>query len=308
LTPKESVLLEDYLYELEGYLSKLPPSKRAKYIADNHTHICETLEKDSHKALKEILSDLGEPRLLANHILLDHGMETFSPKKKISLGKWIFISILSSTALFFISLAILVWSFTPIFKVDEKSNRVMMFGGLIDVNGTSGRIKVGNQYHFVQNKFTHSFDGSMEINKNQVDEVVINFKSGVLDISTSLDNKLSWNCKLGSEPNNEIVNIGNEIIEIDLQKTGGHSCDIAIPNEMKVTIDGEDGQLALNEVEFDTYVDMDNGQVVIAPNPEFDYKYDFTLQNGMADKLESTESPDAYEVRVYLKNGSIKRP
>jgi hypothetical protein len=308
LTTRDGEKLEEYLHKLEQHLEKLPPSVRARHIAGNYEHITQTLEKENHKSLDQILSDLGDPVLLANHYLLDHGEETFTPKKPISITKWFFITLLTSIALFFISIALLVWSFTPIFKVDEKNNRVMMFGGMIDVNGTSGRIKVGNQYHFVQNRFTHSFDGSLDINKQQIDEVVINFKSGVLDLSVSQDNKLSWDCKLESEPNDQIVNIGEEIIEIDLEKIGGHSCDVRIPNEMKVTADGDDGQITLREVEYDTYIDMNNGQVFIQGNPEFDYKYDLHVGEGTVDKFPSVNTPDAFEIKIYLENGAIKRP
>lgn len=300
----EQKMLDNYLYQLEKALKDVSPTERAQIILENQQHILEAREKFPEKSLNEILDDLGPAQKVANHYLLDRGLKTYRPNRHPFL-KWFSIMFLGSVGLVMATILVVIWKFTPLFKIDEKAQRVIILGGLIDVNGISGKIKVGDQYQFIQNRFTNQFDGTVEVPKDEFDELVINFKSGSIDLKTNFNRKLSWDCKLENPPEQDFLNFNNDIIEIDLEKTGGASCMIGVPIDLKLTLDAEDAQVGLIEPEFDVFIDIDNGSVDLEPNPEIEYKYDLSVTNGVSPKLKSSLKDDAYEIKVQIKNGKI---
>jgi hypothetical protein len=299
-------VLDQYLYSLEKNLSDLNPSDRAKIVLDINEHIQEALNKYEDKSLREVLDDLGHPQKVANHYRLDRGLKTFKPDKH-PIIKWLSITFLGSVIAFLLFIIIIVWKFTPIFEIDDKKGRVVLLGGLIDLNTTSGKMKIMDQYHFVDNQFANQFDGAVDFPKDEYDEVVINFKSGVLNFKTSLEEKLSWNCKLDNPPTSEFLNRSKDTIELDFEEFSGISCDISVPVGAKLTVDGKDSQITVNDAEFDTFIEIENGQVIFNPNPEEDYSYDLKVNEGSAQVFESSTSKDAFETKIYIESGSISK-
>ncbi|MBG58895.1 MAG: hypothetical protein CME67_02065 [Halobacteriovoraceae bacterium] len=301
----ENQNLEQYLFELEKHLKDLPPSKRSKIVADNHQHILEAREKYPEKSMSEILRDLGSPQKVANHYRLDLGLKTFRPKKHPFL-KWFSITVLGSIAIFFAFITVLVWKFTPLAKFDEEEQRVILLGGLIDINGNSGKIKIFDQYQFVENRFTNQFDGSFELTPD-MNEILVNFDTGMFTFTTTTSKRASWNCKLQMPPEKDIVSILPHALEINLEAYGGGSCDIEVPVDATLTVVGKDGQINIHEAEFDVMTEFTNGNINWMPNPEVEYSYDIRLQKGLSDSFTSSTLPNAYEVKFYLENGNIRK-
>lgn len=299
--------LDQYLFQLEKCLSDLHPSERAKLVLETHQHINESLEKFQDKSLSKILDDLGPAQKVANHFRLDRGLKTFKPDKH-PIIKWFSITLLGSSAIFCLLILILVWKFTPVFEIDEKKQRIVILGGLIDINGVSGKVKILDQYQFVDNKFSNHFDGAIDLPKEDYDELVINFKSGVLNLKTSNDQKLSWSCKLEIPPNDEFIDRSKDVIIIDLEPYEGVACDISIPADIKLTVDGKDAQITVTDAEFDTYIEIANGQVFFNYNTEVDYNYELKVKNGFVGPgFKSSKNKDAYEIRIFVDNGSIQK-
>jgi hypothetical protein len=302
----EEQKLENYLYQLEKALKDVRPSERSQIILENKEHIIEARQKYPDKSMGQILTDLGAPEKVANHYLLDRGLKTYKPNRHPFL-KWFSIMFLGSMALMMITVLVMVWKFTPLFKIDEKKQRIIILGGLIDVNGISGKIKVGDHYQFVPNKFTNQFNGTLDVPRVDFDELVINFESGSLDFKTNMERKLTWDCKLERPPGQEFINMSKDVIEMDLKKSGGASCTIEVPIVLKLTLDGDDAQISLIEPEFDSFIEIKNGLVQLQMNPEVEYKYDLSVKNGKAPRPKSSTSDGAYEVRVNLESGSITK-
>jgi hypothetical protein len=299
--------LEQYLFELEKYLSDLGPSDRSKIIVSTEQHIQDALQKYSDKTLADILDDLGPAQKVANHHRLDLGLKTFKPERHPIL-KWLSITILGSMGLFLIFILTLVWKFTPIFEIDEEKQRIVILGGLIDINGVSGKVKIMDEYRFVENKFANQFDGSIDYSQEEYDEVVINFKSGILTINPATEAKLSWNCKLEVPPNSEFIDRSSKSVVINLEQYNGISCDISIPHDTSLTIDGKDAQVTINNAQFDTFVEINNGIVYFNNNPEVEYKYELNVKNGIvSNDFQSSKVVNAYEIKINVKNGSISR-
>jgi hypothetical protein len=117
--------------------------------------------------------------------------------------------------------------------------------------------------------------------------------------------KLSWNCKLDNPPTSEFLNRTKDTIELDFEEFSGISCDISIPADAKLTVDGKDAQITVNDAEFDTFIEIKNGQVTFNPNPEVDYSYDLKVKQGTSSQFKNSDSKDAFETRIYIDNGSI---
>lgn len=302
----DSGRLEQYLFDLEKNLADFPPSKKAEIVLENHRHILEAREKYPDKNLKEILDDLGPAQKVANHYRLDSGLKTFKPKTKHPVLKWFSITVLGSFAILFIFLGAVVYKFTPLASVDEDEGRITLLGGLIDINETSGKIKVFDQYKFVDNRYTNQFEGAFELTPD-MNEVVVHFDSGIVNFKTSLDKRASWKCKLQNPPGKNIVSVLPRALEIDLAPYGGGSCDIEVPVDATLTATGRDAQVNVYEPEYDLMVEFENGALNFAPNPEVDYNYDIRIENGRSDEFSSSQRANAYEVKLYLENGDVRK-
>lgn len=299
--------LNDYLFKLEKHLSDLSPADRSKIIIDIEKHIEDALEKYSDKSLDQILQDLGPAERVANHYRLDRGLKTFKPERHPIL-KWLSISFLGATGLFLIFILTLVWKFTPIFKVDEKTQRVTILGGLIDINGTSGKIKIGDEYKFVDSKFTNQFEGAIDFPQEEFDELVINFTNGQINLNTSEGPKLSWSCKLEVPPSDDFMDRNPGVVVINLENYKGVDCDFQIPPEVKLTVDAKEGQISVTDAQYDTFIELKSGQIFFNYNPEEDYNYDLKVDNGIVSgDFQSSDNKDAYEVKIYLENGQISK-
>lgn len=298
-------ILEQYLSEIEANLSDIAPSERSKIILENHRHILQAQENFPDKSLKEILRDLGTAQKVANHYRLDRGLKTFKPKRHPIL-KWLSITFLGSIATLFIFLGVLIWKFTPIAKFDEEAQRIILLGGMIDINGMSGKIKVFDQYQFIENRYTNQFEGSLEL-PSDANEVVVNFESGSYTISTTPTRMVTWNCKLQSAPVEDMVTLNESSLQLDFNKTGSGSCSLEIPVNSVLTLTGKDGQVEFLEPEFDLLAEMTNGNFIFTPSPEVEYNFDVRVESGRQANFESSIQPSAYEVKLYLKNGNVEK-
>jgi hypothetical protein len=296
--------LEQYLYDLERSLKDFPPSNRAKILNEISQKIEQAREQFPDKSIESILSDLGPADRVANHYRLESGFKTFKPAKHPIL-KFFTIAFLGTVLITFISIGVLVWKFTPIIKIDEEKEHFMLLGGLIDIDGKSGKVKVFDQYKFVQNKYTNEFEGSFETSAQQ-EELLMHFSTGNITLKNSIDRNISWNCKIQYPPNEDILSIKEDNIRMNLDEFGGGSCEIAVPINFKLTVEGQEGEVTLIEPEFDAFVDINDGNIHIKHSPEVAYKYSIRLKNGTKDKFPpSSDKDDAYEIQLELKNGSI---
>lgn len=302
----DSKILDQYLFQLEKQLMDLSPKDRSKIIVEINNHIEEALQKYPDQGLKEVLDDLGDPSKVANHYRLNKGLRLFKPDRH-PIIKWLAITFITTFSLFLIFIGTIIWKFTPLFEIDEKKGRVILLGGLIDVNSTSGKVKIMDQFHFTENTYSNQFDGSIDFPKEETDELVVNFKSGLFNFSNSSDDKLSWDCKLDSPPTDQFINISSESVEMDLESFEGANCDIRVPINTKLTVDGKDATINIVDSEFDTFVEIENGIVRFSPNPEVDYAYDLQVNKGTKAQFDSVESPDAYEVKIFIESGIIKK-
>lgn len=296
-----------YLIKTEHYLKDLSPSDKANIILEIQDHLNKQVSEFPKKDIQIIISELGSPQSVANKYRRQKGISDFKENKPFSFFKFIFsISVILFT-IFVIAIGLLIWNFTPIFKIDENSNRITILGGLIDVNGKSGKVKFMDHYQFTDNNFTNSFEGSIDIIEENYDELVVNFKSGTLNLTYNEQNQVNWNCKLDSPPQEDFVNRSEEIVELDFEELDGISCDISAPTRFKTTVDATDGRVTILGPLNDTFVELTNGDIIFRPNPELDYKYELDATRLDINTFESSTAKDAIEINLTTKNGDLIR-
>ncbi len=285
----------EYLKKVEEYLKDVSVMERAKILSEINDEI-----------INLSIPELKDPLIYANEKRIANSLYPYKEKKQFSLIA-LFLK-LSAFMFVFITLVIgvTIWNFSPFFKVDEENNRVIILGGLIDIDGKSGKMKVFDDFHYSKESMTNDLQVNMAIPQEK-DEIIINFESGAFELTTSKDDELKLDCKLATPPTDDIISNDMDLIKLDFTKINGASCGIQVPVEKKVTLEGNEGSIHINNPEFNIYIILENGKVAIKPESEIDYNYQLEVSNGMVGQFESIESDTAYEIKVDINNGSIIR-
>ena len=290
---------DEYLKKIEPLLSDLSVYDRSKLLCEIHKEI-ERLE----------LTDLKPALAFANEKRSEYGYIPFKPVKKMSFLSFFLKFSAMMTLLFLGSISLLVWKFTPIFKVDEETNRVIILGGLIDINAKAGKLKVLDNYHYSDDSFTNDFQASINLNQDK-DEVIVNFQSGRFDLKNATDDNFTLDCKLATPPTDEIISEQDDLVVIDFKKTPGLNCTLAVPVDKKITIEGLDASIRVPSPEYNLYVELDSGKVYLTPEEEIDYNFNLNIdetgpENYIGD-FQSNDTDEAFEIRINLKRGAIIR-
>lgn len=297
--------LNNYLTKVEGYLKDIGPTDRSVIILEIEAQVEQSAKNYPDKTIHQVLKDLGEPSVLANHYRLNKGLKTVKKNKPFSFFKFCFIISASMVGVLILITLVLTWKFTPLFELDEENNRITVLGGLIDVNGKSGKVKIMDSYQFVDNNFTNSFEGSLDIIDENFDEVVVNFTSGTLNLTYNDQNIVRWSCKLDSPPKEDFINRSDSIIELDFEELSGISCDVSAPSNFKTTVDAKDARVTIQEPLNDTFVELSNGDIFFKPNPEIDYKYELESSSTTNNLFRNSDNVEAVEINLSTKNGNI---
>lgn len=285
--------LESHLIEFEKEISDFSTTDKLKALSMLQTEI---------ESSEQTVNLLNFEQKIRDEFSIPKKQK--KPKKKLSFLKWLLLIFFGSQVLFIVGIIILAIKFTPLIKIDESKNHVMLLGGMIDINGQSGRIKIFDQYQFVENNFSNEFIGEFELT-GEVDEVLLNFSEGIYRFKNAKDQKVSWDCKLQNEPKEEIIKIDSSAFEMNLAKNNG-SCDIEIPLDSKLTITGENGQITFNQPQYDLYTELKNGTIKVIPNKGVSYKLDLRVKNGVRDTtIPNSDDENAYEINIQIENGSF---
>lgn len=295
--------LESYLASLHKALGSIPISDRADIITEIKSHILLAQEKDPSQSLNTILASLGEPETVANRYLLERGLKPGKPSKS-PMVKWLTIGFLGTFAMICLTLIVLVRSFTPLISVDEEQERVILLGGVIDVDGKAGNVKIG-PIHVKEDKENQKFEGSIPLDSKNTKEIKVKFKNGKFEVSPSLGNEIRWDCKVAKGDSDQFINDKAGIFSFNFEDIDGVKCDLKIPKDIKFDLVGANGKLDLENPQAETTVTLTNGKVHIDPDKTKKYKYDLKVTNGVVAKFLSSEDKDAIQVRVHMANGKI---
>ena len=285
---------EQFLLQVEHYLNDIPIETRVNLLSNTISEI-----EGNPAVMRE------EPLSFINKMRARHNLTAFREKKRngclsILFKFMIFICVTSALVV-----GILWYKFTPLFRIDEENQKVTILGGVIDLDGRSGKVKIFDEVQFSpKNNFDDSFDMSVNLDE-RLDEIRLKFDSGKLTLKTAMDNQLQLKCKISKPFDSKMINQTDTLLAIDFSKLEGITCEIEIPEDKNFVLEGQDTAVNVIAPLFNLYMDAQNGHIAISPMQEHDYLYDLQVKQGYVGKFKSSKSASATEIQVNLKKGSI---
>lgn len=139
--------LESYLAKLDAALEQISVGDRAEIITEIKSHVLETQTKRPSQSLQDILTELGDPELVAKRYLQERHIQPRMPKREFSMLwlsstiKWLVIGFLGTLSILVLIIGLIIWRFTPLVSVDELHNRVLLGGGIIKIQSSADKRK-----------------------------------------------------------------------------------------------------------------------------------------------------------------------
>ena len=297
--------LEAYLTALDKSLGPVSVSDRAEILTEMKSHVLEAQARDPGQSMAAILAALGEPETVANRYLMERGLKTARPPRA-PIVKWLTIGFLGTFGIACASILILIWKFSPLISVNEETERMILLGGLIDVDGKGGKVKIGGANFEGGDGTAMTFEGARTLDSKST-EIHIPFTNGKFAISTASDNQFHWDCQVFGGANPGTVDEGGGKLTLSLANTIGANCDIQLPANIKSVIHGANGKIEVVKPAGAMDLAMSNGKVAIEEDQTKQYKFDLTVGNGVVSKFISSAAADAIPIKVALTNGKISR-
>jgi hypothetical protein len=280
--------------------------KQIKYLdqVDDHIKADALTRLETLTQARDLIATDQDPRRKFGHPR-NFIKTNFSKKilRKVSILKKLIYAWLILLILLFISAWLFIKSITPIFHVNESDQRIILLGGLVDIDGRKGKVKIGNTYSF-NTEMSNSLQGSY-ILEETFEELTLDIQDGNFNFITNFDKTISWNCKIANQPHKNFINEDQKMLSFNLKEAGISHCDIAIPQNIQVTINGEHVNLVFEEPEYDLYANITGGEVKIKVNPELIYNFDLRAKKGKVDIFSSSKDSGAYEFKIYIDDGNI---
>lgn len=302
--------IDKYLTELDHHLGEISVSERADIIIEIKSHLLEAKDQNPGQSINQILTTFGSPSQAAQKFLQERGLGRGKPKSSSSkmgpVFKWTAITILGLAGIFTVVVAVLVWKFTPILNVDEKSGRVKILGGLIDISETEGTVKVGknNVQNFGKG---HHFDGSKLLGPGQEKpKLNIKFSNGDIELTTSETRELFWSCSSRGQGRDVITSGDSGNFNLDFSQALGIQCQIKIPESTQLELEGANGKVEIIKPKYNLQVNLVNGLISLSPDKNVPYRYTAKVSNGNSNVPESSNAPDAFQMGIKITNGSVQ--
>lgn len=289
--------INPYLKQVEKYLVDLPILDRNKIISELNSEIQEN---------RQILEK--SPLLTANEKRIKAGFENYETETAgKSIGKAFFKGCAFVFVCFLLFVVFLTWKFTPLFKIDEKNQRVTILGGLIDIDGKAGRFILIDEVHFTAANYSNDLTGSIVTNRENL-PVYLNFESGKFDFKTHVESEVSFECKLSSPPTDDMIKQERNKILINFEDLEGSNCTIKLPEDSKLIASGNIGAVNFEAPKFDIELELDAGNIIITPDQTRTYFYDLSVDKGHKDEFDNSNKESAeHKIIINLNTGSISK-
>jgi len=216
--------------------------------------------------------------------------------------KWFTIGFISAVAIAAVVVTVLIYSFTPLIKVDETTGRVQLFGGAIDVRAKNVITKLSKDNSFVFG----SIEGA-EVLPDDVAGTVIKFGTGEIRIDYNNTREINWDCD-GAGKNAKLDFSQKGLVNLDFS-AAFVDCDISVPYQ-PLKIEGNSGEINVRKVRAELDIKLGQGDVLLEPLPAAAYIYDFKTGSGSVDpELKSADATAAspIKVKVDIKVGDISQ-
>jgi hypothetical protein len=295
---------QDFLEKIARHLAPLGQSRKEEQLELLRQKLITYIQTHPQQKPLEVKRALGGIDGVVQHIFFNLNHPVTVTHHPLSAK----VVILSLLFFFSLTAGYLWWKFTPLLRVEK--DRVQVLGGLIDIDGQLGSVKFGDNYEFGDSQFEDIFEGSFDTNETDYEDIDIRFDRGQMDLNFHDLPKISWNCKVSTEPEANFIRKEKDQLLIDFSDIGGMDCTLILPSKFQFTVEGNDGLVTLNDPGNDIFVKLQNGQVLLAVKDLNRYNFDLSLSQGLIapqlKKAKSTLGEQAIEVKVELENGMIQ--
>jgi hypothetical protein len=296
--------IQDFLNKVEAHLQDLDLPVRQAALDEWRSTLHQYLQKMPDTDFLRLKRLLGGPRGVANTIRLQKGVSLKG--SNASSTRQAVVWVLGSGALVFVLLlTFLWWKFTPLINISDE--RVQILGGLIDIDGQLGQVKMGDSFEYTDPQYKNFFEGNYEI-PAEVEDMIVEFDRGQIELSYTPDNRLSWSCKVSTEPSDGFIRQEKEAVVVSLKNLGGSDCTFKLPSRLKHTINGDAGKVVVLAPANDTFVQLGSGLVEITPDSEVTYRFDVRVGTGAVDGDFAALSKDqGVEIKVDVGTGRVQK-
>lgn len=299
----KEIKIEHYLLQLDQQLGGLPVSQRAEIITEIKSHIVDAEAKSGD--VDAVLRDLGDAGSVARKYLAAKGVAYAPARTSRKWVKRLAIGTVAFFALVFFAGMSAIWYFSPLVKVDEQRGRVVLLGGLIDVNEKIGKVKIGDM------EVNGSLNDDVEVKGEEeitgaVKTVKIPFNTAKLDLAPSSGTKITWDCRAASQAAPEVA-VSAGVLTLNLDKLNIAKCTVSIPAGLFTEVRGVNGHMDVENPNGPLQITLDNGKVNIKPDPSKVYDFEVKVKNGLQDFFPRSNARDALKVKVNVVNGLVKK-
>lgn len=304
--------LNQYLNRLDRALGKISVGDRSEIITEIKSHVLEAQAQNPEQGIDSILASLGEPENVANRYLIERGIQPGKPSKS-PIVKWLTIGFLGTFALSIFAAFLLIWKFSPLLSVNDETGRVVILGGLIDVNEKMGTLKIGdmevNEDGNISGEFL-TLSGEFDPTPSKLSAVHFDFSNGKAEFAPSSNKMIHWKCKHWGKANSAKIEPQGSQFHFDYSNAKSVKCEIRIPQKLSLNIKGANGKVELEKIQSSTQIEIANGKVSIDPDSNISYQYDLQVNNGKIDSFPSSDPSDSrkrIKISVRMNNGKIQR-
>ena len=305
--------VNQFLQKLESALSHVSVSDRAEILTSVIKQIQEKIAQQ--QPVDQILQSLGDPYFIAQKEVSSrsipfNGNPGKSTTKKLFLGSIIAFLLIIGGASWFIS------TFFPIFKMDEKEQRIELFGGRFQFD-----LGDSTSYSFQTNQITADGEkfGNMKGQIPKGDATQFSFKgiNGVFAFRNHDGESIVYDCEYKTKDalfdqnafESFFIKEGSDEIKFSFDEgLLKIRCDFDIPNH----IDTFSAEITNGKLDFYTSNSslkgsVSNGQIRHWYNPNQNYSIKTDIQNGAVRGNEALKpGPNSKSLDFSVINGNIE--
>jgi hypothetical protein len=204
----------------------------------------------------------------------------------------------------FLALIVLFFTVTPLFEIDEKNDRFAFFNDFIVIDGKAGLILIDGNIANVEDS-PHAMSGEQDLTQFPTKELKLIVANGNITVDTTETSKITWDCKLGLEVDDNLVNFNNEILELDLSFSPNSYCKLQVPEAIKLNIIASEGRYIFRAPRYDLDLSFKHAIVRVQPDPAERYNFDFILPKGTIDTFVSSRASSAWQIKIEGYSGKI---
>lgn len=291
--------MEKYLNKVDRIIQDYPSATKAKvilYLKDK----AQQQATEQNKTTQEVVKYWPKHRIMINEALNEIGLPSMH-KKPLSFGKWIFISILTSLVLSVIWISIMIEKYTPILSVDEKKGKILILGGMVDLDANQGSVKVDYQYDSNLNT-QNTYKGSQII--EDLRQALISFDTSKSTIKFTNAESITWECKVVEDIKTSLVEIDKKRIHLNFYDLSPSECSIDVPQGLELRLEANVGNIELENINTHFSVKMKQGVLTVSTEQKIKLSQDSTapLISGETHLLDSNGTINA---SIIINDGEL---